>query len=58
MSEEFLKGNFKVKKPVVLSEDDSKSSVQEQLKKKAMASLGGSMVYMERGNLTWDGDEK
>lgn len=58
MSEEFLKGNFKVKKPVVLSEEDSTPSVQEQLKKKALASLGGSMVYMERDNLTWDGDEK
>ena len=58
MSEEFLKGNFKVKNPVVLSTMDNKSSVQEQLKKKALASLGGSMVYMERNNLTWDGDEK
>jgi len=58
MSEEFLKGNFKVKKPVVSSsEDEKKSSVKEKLKERALASLGGSMVYMEQTDLTWDGEE-
>lgn len=56
MEEEFLKGNFKVKNPVKLSETVADESVQEQLRKRALASLGGSMVYMERNNLTWDGE--
>lgn len=59
MSEELLKGNFKVKKPVKLtSETEEKKSVREQLRHKAIASIGGSMVYMERTDLSWDGEEK
>ena len=59
MSEELLKGNFKVKKPVTLQEDkkEKDTSVKKELRKRALASLGGSMVYMERTNLTWDGAE-
>ena len=56
--EEILKGNFKVKKPVVLDKAKEKESVAEELRKKALASLGGSMVYIERTDLTWDGDHK
>jgi hypothetical protein len=59
MNEEILKGNFKVKKPVSLAEAEAeKKSVREQLRKKAIASIGGSMVYMERTDLAWDGEEK
>jgi hypothetical protein len=54
--EELLKGNFKVKNPVKL-EADQKPSFQEMYKKKALASIGGSMVYMERTKLTWEGDK-
>ena len=57
MEEEILKGNFKVKKPVNLNEPAKETSVRNELRKKAIASLGGSMVYMERTNLTWDGEE-
>ena len=32
--------------------------VGEKLRKAAMASIGGSMVYMERTELTWNGDDK
>jgi len=28
----------------------------EELKQRALTSLGGSMVYMERTELTWDGE--
>ena len=57
--DEILKGNFKVKKPVDLKETqvDKKLSLREELKKRALASLGGSMVYVERNRLNWDGDE-
>jgi hypothetical protein len=59
MKEDILKGNFKVKRPVVTqSEDaDKKESIAEQLRKRALASLGGSMVYVDRNHLTWNGDE-
>lgn len=57
---EFLKGNFKVKKEVaekepVFASDGQK--IAEELKQRALTSLGGSMVYMERTDLTWDGEK-
>jgi|CXWL01.1.fsa_nt_gi hypothetical protein len=55
MEDQVLKGNFTVKKPVKLEENESVSS-QEEYKKRALASIGGSMVYMERTKLTWDGE--
>ena len=58
---EFLKGNFKVKKEVEDRKDNKKKNKKEEIKKEfkdqAMASIGGSMVYVERTDLTWDGDE-
>ncbi|HLF18641.1 MAG TPA: hypothetical protein VI749_07105 [Candidatus Omnitrophota bacterium] len=57
MEEDILKGNFKVKNPIKANDEKvEKSSVREQLRAKALASLGGSMVYMERTELTWEGD--
>lgn len=59
-----LKGNFNVKKPVHAAEvdasrrDESTQALAERLKKAALASIGGSMVYMERTDLTWNGDDK
>ncbi len=57
MAEELLKGNFKVKNPVKVEKQAKSEPVHEQLRKRALASLGGSMVYMERKNLTWDGEK-
>ncbi|MBE7438853.1 MAG: hypothetical protein HS115_10395 [Spirochaetales bacterium] len=55
--EEILKGNFDVKRPVNSEAVIKKSGdVGEELKERALASLGGSMVYVERGTLTWDGE--
>ena len=57
--DEILKGNFKVKNPVsIKSSDSDKETLREILKKKALASLGGSMVYVERDRLNWDGHEQ
>lgn len=56
MQEEILKGNFKVKRPIDQGGEEKKMSVQEELRERALASLGGSMVYMERTNFTWDGE--
>ena len=56
MTQELLKGNFKVKKPVFL-EEERKESFEETYTKRALASIGGSMVYMERNKLVWEGDK-
>lgn len=54
----FLRGNFKVKHaPPVIESDPERPSLAEQLKERALASLGGSMVYVDRHHLSWDGDE-
>ena len=59
---ELLKGNFDVKNPITQKLDkESQSqaeSITDALKKEAINSIGGSMVYMERSELNWDGDEK
>ena len=54
--EQILKGNFQTKRPIDLSGVHQANSLQSRLRKKVLASLGGSMVYMERKNLTWDGE--
>ncbi len=58
MSEEILKGNFKVKNPVKVEDKKENTSIRQELKKRVLASIGGSMVYMERTDLVWDGDSK
>lgn len=58
--DDILKGNFKVKREKMIHSTkkrgkETKSSIAEQLKKRALASLGGSMVYIERTKLIWEG---
>lgn len=59
--DDILKGNFKVKRPVKLEKEkgkDKENHLKKELREKALASLGGSMVYMERDlAFTWEGDE-
>ncbi len=57
MSEELLKANFKVKKPVQENNTVKEKGIKENLREKALASISGSMVYMDRTDLTWDGDK-
>jgi hypothetical protein len=54
----FLKGNFELKNAVDIENKVQVEDVTitEKLKKAAMNSIGGSMVYVERSELTWDGD--
>ena len=54
--QQLLKGNFKVKNPVVLAENKQKETFQEEYRRRALASIGGSMVFMERTTLVWEGD--
>lgn len=54
-----LKGNFTTKKQVEVNPDEIEAStVQEEFKKAALNSIGGSMVYVERTDLTWSGDDE
>jgi hypothetical protein len=60
--DDLLKGNFKTKHDVTGNEEtlsaETNQTIGEKLRKAAMASIGGSMVYMERTELTWNGDDK
>lgn len=50
---ELLKGNFEVKhKPVAA--DKEPADFKDEFKKKALESIGGSMVFVERELLFWD----
>jgi hypothetical protein len=56
---EFLKGNFKVARPVnpaAKSKGPEKNSSKEEYRRKAISSVGGSMVFVEMDQLMWDGD--
>ena len=49
---DLLKGNFQVQRPVVGEEE--KPDLKKEYTKKALESVGGSMVFVERDLLTWD----
>ncbi|MBP98393.1 hypothetical protein CMK18_20790 [Candidatus Poribacteria bacterium] len=49
----FLKGNYKVKKEIA---DDGKN-IENEFKEKAINSIGGSMVFVERDKMVWVGPE-
>ena len=59
MSDDILKGNYKIKKQIKERESsiNEKEKLKKELKERALASLGGSMVYVERDKLFWDGSE-
>ena len=52
----FLKGNFEVKNPVVEKKAKFEKNLSGQLRKRALANICGSMVYVDQSELTWDGD--
>ena len=57
MSDNILKSNFQVKRPVKVEEEIKEESPLHDYEKKAVASIGGSMVFMERKKFVWDGEE-
>ncbi len=59
MSNDILKGNYKIKKKIVEKKINiaKKEKLKKELKERALASLGGSMVYVERDKLVWDGSD-
>ena len=50
----FLKGNYSLKTPI--NDDDQNN--QDEFKEKAINSIGGSMVFVERKKMIWTGPEK
>jgi len=52
---ELLKGNFDVKRKVELIEKkDEEAELTSEFRKKALESIGGSMVFIEREKLFWE----
>lgn len=41
-----------------MKEEKKGETFQEEYRRRALASIGGSMVFMERTTLVWDGDSK
>ena len=53
---ELLKGNFMVKNKVEINEENEDVDTMNEYRKKALESIGGSMVFVERDKLFWDDD--
>ena len=53
--ENLLKGNFKTKKEVLNKGNNQK---KDDYKERALNSIGGSMVFVERDLLFWNDKEK
>jgi len=52
---DFLKGNYDLDEKIVDDADET-NSAKDEFKKKALNSIGGSMVFVEREQYVWDGD--
>lgn len=50
---EFLKGTYKVDKEII----DDTNEAKDEFTEKALNSIGGSMVFVERNKMVWKGDE-
>ena len=55
MKETLLKGNYDLKKKI--KNTKVKQSPSEEYEDKLLTSIGGSMVYIEKTNLVWDGND-
>ena len=53
--ESLLKGNFEPKQQV--NPDDTPPDPKAEYRKKAIENIGGSMVFVEREQLYWDGKD-
>jgi len=51
--ENLIKANFAVKEN--LAKDDTPPDPKAEFRKKAIENIGGSMVFVEREQLYWDG---
>jgi hypothetical protein len=51
---ELLKGNFAVKRQIDVNEKNETADLATEFRKKALESIGGSMVFVEREKLFWE----
>ncbi len=51
--ENLLKGTYKIKKEIIHDDKETKDDYGE----KALASVGGSMVFIERNRMIWKGED-
>jgi len=49
-----LKGNFTVKRNIEVNEKNETDDLATDFRKKALESIGGSMVFVEREKLFWE----
>jgi len=54
---DFLKGNYDLDEKIV-DDAEQANSAKDEFKKKALNSIGGSMVFVEREKYVWDGDNE
>jgi hypothetical protein len=55
---ELMKGNFDVKRKLDVPDvSDDSADFKNEFKKKALESIGGSMVFVEREMLFWESTE-
>ena len=56
MSNKFLKGTYDIDKEIT-SADNENTTIEDDFRKKAINSIGGSMVFVERKKMVWDGSD-
>jgi len=54
---DFLKGNYDLDEKII-DEADESNNAEDEFKKKALNSIGGSMVFVEREKYVWNGDDE
>ena len=57
----YLKGNYRVKKDIKEEENQEKNksnNFKDEFRKKAIESVSGSMVFIERDLMVWDGESE
>ena len=51
---EFLKGNFKTKKPVANHSAEGEGCLEDRFEKEALKKLGGSIAFVSKKKVLWD----
>ena len=54
---DFLKGNYDLDDKIE-DESNEADNAEDEFKQKALNSIGGSMVFVEREQYVWDGDDE
>ncbi len=52
----FLKGTYEIEKEIT-GTDKTETSIEDDFRRRAINSIGGSMVFVERNKMIWDGSD-